>query len=187
MKLLNKNIIALSLLFIFGCASPDSIKINVDSDIRNSPTKTGSFQITTIDKRATQDIAVIRYTDKTKKSIHTSNSPSDVINSAIREGLSNSGHFNSADAKATINVELRRLNGKIDQGSVSYKAQLNAQIKVVIKHPKKTLTKQFKGQKKFKGAFTLNMDELEENMNELLSSLVDDIINDGEIHRLIAQ
>ena len=176
-----------SLLFLVSCANPNSVKINLDATTKHSHSRTGSFEITAEDVRKSKSVTVIHYSDNSTKSIEASNNPSDLIEQTIIQGLEEAGYAQNSDAKTTLSVELQQLNGRVKQKSVSYKAQLYAKVKVVIQKPNKRVTKEFKGKKQFNGALSLDIKDLEENINTLLSSIVSDIINDRELLKLLSQ
>lgn len=121
-----------------------------------------------------------------KKSRHPS---ANAIERKLLENLSNGfsvqGLTINPHAGATINLSIMQMETVVAQESFKYEAALSVEFKVTITRDNKTFYKTFTGQTSREGILKFDIARLEQDLNQLVSTVMGDIFNDDYIQQSI--
>ncbi|BDY06281.1 YajG family lipoprotein [Ferrimonas sp. YFM] len=173
----------LGALLLAGCASaPNTLILSPAAPIVQPGSQQGSVALTSVDHRPEQFLVEVRKDDGAAELLSPAEPPRQLLEQGVRDGLSKLGYRLDPAASVTMSLSLNKLVMKIDQGTFSHDATTNLVATVVVNNLGNTLTKEYRVRSSFSGPLKPEMARIEREMNDRLSQLMSDIVNDPELH-----
>ena len=177
--------IALSLLLasIVGCsAAPTHLIVSPQVNLSPSNQLSGkTAQLSVVDMRTSTHIIQILEEDEAAVILSSEQRLEEVTHAILAKEWQQQGLslVNSAHNKITVTIEKAVIS--VDQASVSYSTQSEIIIKVSIDNAKQTLTTNFKNRAHSEGALSADIEVLEREFNQHLSTLIKQILTSKDI------
>lgn len=175
-------------LTLAGCSShsPTYIKLNPQiANINQHQINGIPLAITTIDKRKANFIVQFDNKDDPARLISPAESPRKQLAHLFKQAFRTAGYQPSAQAPQQLEIQLDTLLTRVDENLFNYQANTSIIINIIATNGKQTLTKRYNAKGKQTGAMSVNLETLEQELNQLLSQVSLDIINDAELNQFL--
>lgn len=185
-KWLMSAIVALSLT---ACASyyPIAVDVKPTADAKSGVYDGQAVSIGSNDARQYEHIIQIEQNNKKTVVIGASNNLEEQMTLALVRGLSTQGAQVGQGANTDITLELEEVLTRVIRGHISYDAVHQLRVQLTLKREGRTITKQFRrsAQAEFAGRLHPELDKIKEALNEQLSLMIKDILNDRDVQQFI--
>ncbi|WP_169307020.1 YajG family lipoprotein [Ferrimonas sediminicola] len=173
----------LGALLLAGCASaPNTLILAPSAPMVQAGSQQGALALTSVDHRPEQFLVEVRKDDGAAELLSPAEPPRQLLEQGIRDGLSRLGYRIDPAATVTLSLSLDKLVMKIDQGTFGHDASTSLIATVIVDNRGRTLTKEYRVRSSFSGPLKPEMARIEREMNDRLSQLMSDIVNDPELH-----
>lgn len=186
-----KNILVIALFaFLAGC-STQVTQITLDPEgmspyKRFVPIPLTGLTISVRDLRPQNFLIAIAKNQKEQLQIISSaTNVRQSIEQALIQGWQAKGLRLKPGKQVAIEVDIKKLVNKVNQTNLDFQAEIEMQLQVVVDTSKTRLTKQFQSTQTSTGPFKVNVFTQEKLMNRQLSDLIQQILNDSELHEAI--
>lgn len=169
-----------------GCASaPTSLILAPDAPLITSSAQQGSLQLTSVDRRSEQYVVKVRNGDGAAELLSPSQAPRQLLDQGVRQGFSQLGYQLDPASNTQMTLVLDKAVLEIDQGTFSHDAKGLFEATVKINTKVQTLTKTFTVTSAFSGPMKPDLARIEREVNDRLSQLMTNIVNDEELQQFI--
>lgn len=182
-------------LLVSACAShtPSYIVLNPEvGDISQHYTTSIPITLKTIDTRKAN--FVLRYEENNDASrlVSPAESPRKQLEKLFKKSFSQAGFKivpNSAQPNTNrhIEIQLEKLLTTVNEDLFNYQANTDIIINIIVTNGNKTLTKRYNAKGKRKGSMRADFASLELEINQLLTQLSFDVIQDPELNQFLTQ
>ncbi|WP_158589112.1 YajG family lipoprotein [Alginatibacterium sediminis] len=91
----------------------------------------------------------------------------------------------SEQSEIYLQLDILELSAKVKQHSLTHTVKSDMRIKVSVKTPKQTLAKQYQNSFEREGSMQVDLNKVESEMGQQLSTLLNRVVNDPEILKLL--
>lgn len=182
-------------LLVSACTShtPSYIVLNPQvPDISQHQTNSIPITLKTIDTRKAN--FVLRYDENNDASrlVSPAESPREQLENLFKKSFNQAGFEiipNSAqpNTKRHIEIQLEKLITTVNEDLFNYQANTDIIINIIVTNGNKTLTKRYNAKGKRKGFMSADFASLELEINQLLTQLSFDVIQDPELNQFLTQ
>ena len=180
-----KSLIICSTLFLASCSShaPNLIVLNPEvSEVTQNQSDNIPLSIKTIDTRKANYVVRFNNKDDAARLVSPFQSPRQQLAVIFQDGFSQAGYQLSANSDRQLQIQLEQLLTNVNESFLGYQADTNIIINVIATKGNQTLTKRFDAKGKLKGSMSADFASLEQEINQLITKLSTDIINDNELN-----
>ncbi|ART83235.1 hypothetical protein CBP31_11915 [Oceanisphaera profunda] len=185
-KWLMTGVLALSLT---ACASyyPVAVDVQPTVDAQGGVYRGQAVSLSSQDKRKNDYIIQIEQNNKAPVVVGASNNIKVQMEQALAQGFSNQGAFIEQGSPTQIQLELEEVLARVIRGHISYDVVQQLRMKLVLKRDGRTITKQYRrsAQAEFPGRLHPELDKVKDAVNEQLSLMLKDMLNDRDVQQFI--
>ena len=185
---MKRILFALLTLSLGGCATtwPESASIN--PQINDQPDNIYSGNAVAIDNQDTRvGSQIIKIKIKKEPVVLLANnvSPASVLADRLGKGLTAQGAQISAQGDTHLTLIVEQLQSEITKPGLVYKSRVNLQVKVKAERNGASITKEFRKSAMKESATQPDIGDIELQLNEHLSSLLEQILQDSQLRNYI--
>lgn len=185
-KWLMTGVLALSLT---ACASyyPVAVDVQPIVDAQGGVYRGQAVSLSSQDKRKNDYIIQIEQNNKAPVVVGASNNIKVQMEQALAQGFSNQGAFIEQGSPTQIQLELEEVLARVIRGHISYDVVQQLRMQLVLKRDGRTITKQYRrsAQAEFPGRLHPELDKVKDAVNEQLSLMLKDMLNDRDVQQFI--
>lgn len=185
-KWLMTGVLALSLT---ACASyyPVAVDVQPTVDAQGGVYRGQAVSLSSQDKRKNDYIIQIEQNNKAPVVVGASNNIKVQMEQALAQGFSNQGAFIEQGSPTQIQLELEEVLVRVIRGHISYDVVQQLRMQLVLKRDGRTITKQYRrsAQAEFPGRLHPELDKVKDAVNEQLSLMLKDMLNDRDVQQFI--
>lgn len=190
-KPIRKLLIVICTTSIFACTSyPHSVQLTPELSSSQSETQLASqlkWNIQSQDQRIAHYIIEIINGDNAATLINESQSSRINIHNALHNQWQEQGLTIASDSENKVDIQLIKLLAKVEQKSFSHNISSNIVIRVKLTSENRVFSKTFNSRATQEGAFSADSEQLTKKLNDQLSHLLQEIIQDSELNAKLQQ
>ncbi|MEH6453502.1 MAG: YajG family lipoprotein [Psychromonas sp.] len=183
--------LALSALFLFSCSSTSSTMLLepeiVNEEKPQSLNNNINWSLSSQDQRIAHYLIEISTGDDVATLINEEKSSRLIIQKALHEQWKARGLKFTDNSDYKIDIQLIKLLGEVEQASFNHQLNSNIVIKVKLSSEQQIFSKTFTSHFYSKRPFSANSDKISEQLNDQLSQLLNEIIQDPELNTKLQQ
>lgn len=185
-KWLMTGAVALSLT---ACASyyPIAVDVQPQAEAKGGLYRGQALSLSSQDNRKNDYIIQIEQNNKAPVVIGASNNIKVQMEQALAQGLSDQGAVTEQGAATQVQLELEDVLVRVIRGHISYDVVQQIRMQLVLKRDGRTITKQYRrsAQAEFPGRLHPELDKVKAALNEQLSLMIKDMLNDRDVQQFI--
>lgn len=180
-----RAVLIVSAVLLMACStSPSSVELQPELSLKDGDLLQDSliWRVGSQDKRIAQYLIEITKGDNAARLINESRNSRVIIENVLRQQWIKQGLTIQADGANIIDIQLIKLLAKVEQNSLSYKIDSNIIIIVKLHAGNKKFSKTFNSRFGKEGVFTADVEKVTEQLNDQLSQLLNEIVQDSELN-----
>lgn len=180
-----RTILIISAVLLMACsASPSSVQMQPEVSVKQTEQLQGdlTWRIGSQDQRIAHYLIEIVNGDNAARLINESRNSRAITEQVLQNQWIKQGLVIQADSPNIIDIQLIKLLAEVEQNSLSYKLDSNIIITVKLYADNKIFSKTFKSRFAKEGAFTADVKKVSEQLNDQLSQLLNEILQDSELN-----
>ncbi len=182
--------ILISLVTLTGCSAKIPSQIALSPEAPAVITQQGelpALKIQTIDTRAANFIVRFDREEKAAKLISPAIPPRVQLEKLFNQGFIQSGYSLNSNSSTKLSLQIESLISNVTESSFEHLAEHRIVIKVIADNTERKLTKYYRATGTLKGPLSIDVAAIELALNQLLSELTGNIINDPELNQFLQQ
>lgn len=175
-------------LFLSGCGIkyPETANINLQVHKQSTTVYTNvAASVSGYDARDYQEIVVFKVKKEPVVKVENQNPPHIVITERLTGGLREQGLIFESNSPVQILLELNQLLVTVTKPKVLYNSEAVSQVTLKVTNRETSIKRTYNRQDNLKSGSRPKIDEIEEMLNDQLSTIVDTILADEELHEII--
>ncbi|GLS82773.1 YajG family lipoprotein [Paraferrimonas haliotis] len=147
---------------------------------------TGQLSFSSQDLRSANYIAKIKKSDDAAQLIAPTQPPRLQIQQLLSDAFAKQGYRIQAQAPVNVQLNLVDLKSVVEQKFYKYQANTNIELTLVADNGNQTLTKTYRGNAQRSAPLSADPATLELEINQLITKVLQEIVDDPELHSFIA-
>lgn len=184
-------ILLISVLSLAGCAqTPSSIPLNPQLSLtlpKENYHNLQPWQIQSQDLRVAKHLIEIVDGDKVAKLINEQDSLRLLIENNLRKSWTEKQLKTASKSDFKVNIQLVKALSTVTESTLSYDVNSDMMIKVQLQHQGKTFVKLFQSTETWNAAFSTSVSRINTKIENQLSQLLSDIVQDNELNGKLNQ
>ena len=144
-----------------------------------------SYKVHVSDNRSEKHLLKVIDSEGNKSRHPSANAVERKLLENLSSGFTVQGLTINPHAGATINLSIMQMETVVAQASFKYEAALSVEFKITITRGSKTFYKTFTGHTNREGILKFDIARLEQDLNQLVKTVMGDIFNDDYIRQSI--
>lgn len=186
---MKKVIFVLIVFLLAGCGPkyPEFANLNLQVTPQSSQmfASKASVAITSSDKRNDPEVIVYQVTEGASVRIANLNPPHILVSERLAIGLREQGIMVQSSSPTSLLLEIEELQATVTKPAYLFVTEAQSRIALTIKNQKTGMTKSFSRQSTRKSVTRPETEDLEKLLNEQLSAIVNQTLEDPDIQALL--
>ncbi len=191
LKSAHNALLIISAVLLAACStSPASVQLQPELSLNQTGKLLQSkliWNISSQDQRIAHYLIEITDGDNAATLINESQSSRLIIENVLHKQWIKQGLTFKADSEDKIDIQLIKLLAKVEQNTLTHNINSKIVIKVKLSSENTIFSKTFKSRFNQEGVFTADSKQVTEQLNDQLSQLLNEIIQDPELNAKLQQ
>lgn len=177
-------IVALSALFLSGCASPTDQQLNFTPAADNNQmtlNQPKSLAFKTTDVRTAQYLALVVKGNDKALPIHAKQSTRIAFSDAMKRVLESQGFVMSLDSDNSLELEIQQALVRVSSSTFDNQMDGKVVLKVSVETPRGKFVKTYTGTAKSNNSMGASNEQIEQMINHVSKLVLNEIANDVEL------
>ncbi|MCL1077436.1 hypothetical protein D5R81_05635 [Parashewanella spongiae] len=176
-------------IILIGCSStpPQLVILSpVSPTTAHAQSNSSStIHITVLDRRKANYVASIKNGDEVRRLLAPATPPRATLLKVIKAGFSKAGYRVNSEADLQLIFYIDDLLAQVQQNTFDFDVKTRIQLSLKAESPRQHFSKRYRVKGSMQGPLSLDHNKLEQQLNDLITQLTTDIMNDEQLIKFI--